>query len=254
MSVTYQRSAIVKGLSLERLRGRSLAYSHAVKLGELKENSLHLSYIWNIVVGFQWNSMQWESYAWAFCAHSLLCSLINGSWKSHPLSMCALPDECSQVTCTGAHLGHSAPLWAFREHMGTRGVCGQAMAQAMTSAGACTKLLLVWPCGWVHLSHTYCCAGVCIEPKGLHPECQNLTEVKKAVRQLEIHIVRKVISWFRWCLVCLEVCCPRELECILSCHHIFHERWCIEPWLLGHRTCLKCKRDLLKATEQKWPS
>lgn len=53
MSVTYQRSAIVKGLSLERLRGRSLAYSHAVKLGELKENSLHLSYIWNIVVGFQ---------------------------------------------------------------------------------------------------------------------------------------------------------------------------------------------------------
>lgn len=29
--------------------------------------------------------------------------------------------------------------------------------------------------------------------------------------------------------------------------HIFHERWCIEPWLLRYRTCLKCKCDL-KAT------
>lgn len=108
--------------------------------------------------------------------------------------------------------------------------------------------MLVWLCGWVHPSHTHYCAGMGIEPKGLHPECQNLGEVKKAVIQLEIHIVRKVISWFRWCLVCLDVCHPRDVVRVLSCHHIFHERWCIEPWLFRHRTCLKFKCGLLKPT------
>lgn len=77
---------------------------------------------------------------------------------------------------------------------------------------------------------------------------QNLAEVQKAVVQLERGIVRKVISWFRWCLVCLAVCCPRDVVRILSCHNIFHEWWCIEPWLLRCRTCLKGKCDLLKAT------
>ena len=50
-------------------------------------------------------------------------------------------------------LGHSAPLWVFREEIETRGVLGLAMAQAFTSFGACTKLRLVWLWDRVYPSH-----------------------------------------------------------------------------------------------------
>lgn len=49
-------------------------------------------------------------------------------------------------------LCHSAPMWVFREQIGTRGVLGPATAQAFSSFGASTKLLLVWLRGSVHTS------------------------------------------------------------------------------------------------------
>uniref|UniRef100_UPI00358E22B4 RING finger protein 148-like n=1 Tax=Myxine glutinosa TaxID=7769 RepID=UPI00358E22B4 len=48
------------------------------------------------------------------------------------------------------------------------------------------------------------------------------------------------------CSICIESYSTGEVLRVLPCRHKFH-RQCVDPWLLGHRTCPMCKLDILKA-------
>lgn len=47
------------------------------------------------------------------------------------------------------------------------------------------------------------------------------------------------------CAVCIEPYKISDVLRILPCRHEFH-KFCIDPWLLEHRTCPMCKMDILK--------
>ncbi|XP_044737607.1 protein goliath-like isoform X2 [Chrysoperla carnea] len=47
------------------------------------------------------------------------------------------------------------------------------------------------------------------------------------------------------CAVCIEPYKISDIIRILPCRHEFH-KYCIDPWLLEHRTCPMCKMDILK--------
>lgn len=82
------------------------------------------------------------------CTLSLLCSLIKDSWKSHLLFMhYSITQSVFQARVHRCSQGHSAPLGV------SRGVLGLATAQVFTCFEACTKLLIVWLRGQVHLSY-----------------------------------------------------------------------------------------------------
>uniref|UniRef100_A0ACB8FIU7 Uncharacterized protein n=1 Tax=Sphaerodactylus townsendi TaxID=933632 RepID=A0ACB8FIU7_9SAUR len=75
-------------------------------------------------------------------------------------------------------------------------------------------------------------------------------EIKKAIGQLQLHIVKHEDKGLdvdaENCAVCIENYKPKDTVRILPCKHIFH-RTCIDPWLLDHRTCPMCKLDVIKA-------
>uniref|UniRef100_A0A8C8SV49 Ring finger protein 148 n=1 Tax=Pelusios castaneus TaxID=367368 RepID=A0A8C8SV49_9SAUR len=82
--------------------------------------------------------------------------------------------------------------------------------------------------------------------------CRQLTDVKKAIGQLELRILKEsdkeVDTAGESCVVCLEVYKPKDILRILRCSHLFHRK-CIDPWLLKHSTCPVCKCDVLRAEE-----
>ncbi|XP_069696932.1 E3 ubiquitin-protein ligase goliath-like isoform X2 [Periplaneta americana] len=47
------------------------------------------------------------------------------------------------------------------------------------------------------------------------------------------------------CAVCIEPYKISDVLRVLPCRHEFH-KFCIDPWLLEHRTCPMCKMDILK--------
>lgn len=135
VSVAYQRSAAAKrSLCLEghpwgvsQLKGRSLLCSHATGQGELT-----VAHPGSHIYGIK--------------------------WLTHSQIMCDGIDALITWLLSQAHmhrclLYHSAPLWVFRDEIGTRGVHGPAVAHAFTFFRACTKLPLVWLRGRVHPSH-----------------------------------------------------------------------------------------------------
>uniref|UniRef100_A0A669R0S3 Ring finger protein 149 n=1 Tax=Phasianus colchicus TaxID=9054 RepID=A0A669R0S3_PHACC len=75
-------------------------------------------------------------------------------------------------------------------------------------------------------------------------------ETKKAISQLQLHIVKRGDKGLdvdvENCAVCIENYKLKDTVRILPCKHIFH-RTCIDPWLLDHRTCPMCKLDVIKA-------
>ncbi|KAM9169815.1 RING finger protein 148 [Pangshura tecta] len=103
---------------------------------------------------------------------------------------------------------------------------------------------------------TFYCAGRLRIARTRIRRCQQLTDVKKAIGQLELRILKEgdkeADTDGENCVVCLEVYTPKDVVRILRCSHIFHRK-CIDPWLLKHRTCPVCKCDILKARETELP-
>nr|XP_048692168.1 RING finger protein 148 [Caretta caretta] len=112
-------------------------------------------------------------------------------------------------------------------------------------------------CTWVTVAYfTFYCAGRLRIARTHIRRCQQLTDVKKAIGQLELRILKESDKEAKTdaenCVVCLEVYKPKDVVRILRCRHIFHRK-CIDPWLLKHRTCPVCKYDILKARETELP-
>ncbi|XP_006122696.2 RING finger protein 148 [Pelodiscus sinensis] len=103
---------------------------------------------------------------------------------------------------------------------------------------------------------TFYCAGRLRLARIQIERYRQLTDVKKAIGQLELRILKEgdkeADTDAENCVVCLEVYKPKDVVRILRCSHIFH-RLCIDPWLLQHRTCPVCKCDLLKPSEAELP-
>uniref|UniRef100_A0A674IKN6 Ring finger protein 148 n=2 Tax=Terrapene triunguis TaxID=2587831 RepID=A0A674IKN6_9SAUR len=103
---------------------------------------------------------------------------------------------------------------------------------------------------------TFYCAGRLRIARTQIRRCRQLTDVKKAIGQLELRILKEgdkeADTDGENCVVCLEVYMPKDVVRLLRCSHIFHRK-CIDPWLLKHRTCPVCKCDILKARETELP-
>ncbi|XP_067420076.1 RING finger protein 148 [Emydura macquarii macquarii] len=99
---------------------------------------------------------------------------------------------------------------------------------------------------------TFYCAGKLRIARTQIRRCQQLTDVKKAINQLELRILKEgdkeADTAGESCVVCLEVYKPKDVVRILRCSHLFHRK-CIDPWLLKHSTCPVCKCDILRAEE-----
>uniref|UniRef100_UPI00358E4078 RING finger protein 150-like n=1 Tax=Myxine glutinosa TaxID=7769 RepID=UPI00358E4078 len=52
------------------------------------------------------------------------------------------------------------------------------------------------------------------------------------------------------CSICIECYRAGDVLRILPCRHKYH-RHCVDPWLMGHRTCPMCKLNILKALGMK---
>ncbi|XP_074840213.1 RING finger protein 148 [Carettochelys insculpta] len=114
------------------------------------------------------------------------------------------------------------------------------MNHCLGSLFLCTLLVVAY--------FTFYCAGRLRMARTEIQRCQQLMDVKKAIVQLELRMLKEGDTDAESCVVCLEVYKTQDIVRILRCSHIFH-RVCIDPWLLMHRTCPVCKCDLLKASE-----
>ncbi|XP_068235673.1 uncharacterized protein [Palaemon carinicauda] len=72
---------------------------------------------------------------------------------------------------------------------------------------------------------------------------------KKALSKIPVKYLKsgdkEVTSENECCAICIEPYQVSDTVRILPCRHQFH-KYCVDPWLLEHRTCPMCKMDILK--------
>jgi len=136
--------------------------------------------------------MQWERYAW-HSFHPQLALFLD-KWvleKLHAIYV-LITWLVFQAHIHHCSLCHSAALWLFREHIGTRGVLGPATTRTFTFFDACTKLLQVWLRGRVHPSQ----GGHYLE--NCQPSCVSISSILKLKKEKDRFSFYSLV-----CFICL---------------------------------------------------